>query len=469
MDALLYLTCGVEVLCYENDNDAFIPERWAQESLAILEENMVVAAMVHRDFSNDVANFGDVVNTRRPGEFAIRRKTDSDEVSEQDASATNVQVPLDQHIYTSFIIKDGEQSKSFKDLVQTYAMPAMQTIARAVDRAILGRAHAFLGNASGKLGDLSASTSKDYVLEVRKQMNDNKAYPNGRNLVLGSSSETSLLQNELFISAERRGDGGEALENARLGRILGFDTFMSQNVSDVATTGVQSVAGTVTNAASAGTTGSQTVSISGHEVVAGEYVVMAGDNQPTYATASTTSTGDTTAVTLNQALKYAVAAGAAVTVYEAHAVDGAYAVGYSKAIDIDGSSAMAQVGQLISFGTGASRRDYTVIEVEGTDSAYSVYLDRPLELALADDDAAFPGPAGALNLAFHRDAIALVTRPLVLPPSSTGVMAAIASYNDIAMRVTMQYDSKRQGTRVTMDCLAGVAILDERLGAVLLG
>ena len=30
------------------------------------------------------------------------------------------------------------------------------------------------------------------------------------------------------------GDGGTALENARLGRILGFDTWMDQNVNDIA-------------------------------------------------------------------------------------------------------------------------------------------------------------------------------------------------------------------------------------------
>jgi hypothetical protein len=29
------------ILCYANDNDALIPEIWANESLAILEENMV--------------------------------------------------------------------------------------------------------------------------------------------------------------------------------------------------------------------------------------------------------------------------------------------------------------------------------------------------------------------------------------------------------------------------------------------
>lgn len=32
--------------------DAFIPEEWARESLAILTENMVIAKLVHRDRRN---------------------------------------------------------------------------------------------------------------------------------------------------------------------------------------------------------------------------------------------------------------------------------------------------------------------------------------------------------------------------------------------------------------------------------
>ena len=87
--------------CYENDLDAFIPELWADEGLHMLEDNLVMANMVHRDFENQIAKFGDVVNTRRPGEFKIRRKKDGTTLVQQDAMATNVQVPLDQWFYSS--------------------------------------------------------------------------------------------------------------------------------------------------------------------------------------------------------------------------------------------------------------------------------------------------------------------------------------------------------------------------------
>ena len=100
------------VIPMANDNDCYVPEIWAMESLAIMQENMVAASLVHRDFSNEIAEYGDTVNTRRPTEFEAKRKTDTDDVTVQDAVSTNVAVQLNQHIHTSFTIKDGEQSKS---------------------------------------------------------------------------------------------------------------------------------------------------------------------------------------------------------------------------------------------------------------------------------------------------------------------------------------------------------------------
>lgn len=470
---LLYLSLACTV-CFANDNDAFIPEVWAMEGLAILEESMVMAALVHRDFSAQVANFGDVVNTRRPGTFRSQRKTDTDSVTSQDASSTNVRVPLDQHHYVSFIIKDGEATKSMAELIQIYLVPGMQTIARGVDRGLIGQVHKYLSTSdkrAGRLSSLSSANAKDFALEAREILNKNKAYPDGRNLVLAPASETSLLKTDLFIAANQRGDGGTALENATLGRILGFNTLMDVNVPSVTTTNADIATGTVTNALAAGGSGSQAVSVSGYEAQIGEFATVAGNDQPTIITAVTAST-NTTAVTLSENNKYATAASAVITVYKAADVKGAYAAGWTKEIVVDGWTATKapQVGQLIAFSTGGSRHTYTIIESYLSASGeQSLLLDRPLDSAVADNDLAFPGPAGAFNLAFHRDALALVSRPLAAPNSQFGVKAGVMSHNNVAMRVTMQYDSSVQGTRVTMDMLCGYAVLDTNLACVYLG
>jgi hypothetical protein len=460
------------VACFENNLDAYIPELWAQEGLAILEENMVMANLVHRDFESEVAKFGDVVNTRKPGEFKIRRKTDGTSLTQQDATATNVPVPLDQWFYSSFVIRDGEGSKSFQELTDIYLRPAMQTIARGIDRALLGRVHAFFGAPAarvGKLNGLTSANARDYVLEARERLNVNKAPVDGRRLVMSPTSETAMLKTDLFLKANERGDGGSALENAILGRILGFDTYMCQNVNYVVS-GADVAAGpyTVTEPHDAAYAGALECASISTDAENGEFMIVAGNDQPTWCLTHI----DSTSITLNEALKYATLDNAVVTRYKACGLAASYAIGYSKGIVLDAytTGKAPQVGQLLAFGaTAGTRHTYTVIESEDAGSTCTVYLDRPLAAAVDASHSAYPGPYGALNLAFHRDALALITRPLATPNQQAGVLAAVVPYNNIGMRVLMQYDINAGGTIVNCDILAGVAVLDSGLLVPLLG
>jgi N4-gp56 family major capsid protein len=455
-------------LCYANDNDALIPELWAQESLAILEENMVMANLVHRDFSPLVASYGDVVNTRRPSEFSTKRKAQSDSVVNQDATSTNVQVPLDQHVYVTFTIKDEEASLSFKELVSYYMEPAAMQMARTVDRILCGQVPQFATNAVGRLSEMSSANAKDWILDVREKMNINKAYPNGRNLVISPQAETEMLKTELFISAEKRGDGGTALEEARLGRVLGFDTYMDQNVNYRALSGGDTLTLNHTAGASAGDTGNKACTASSAATV-GAFVWFTGEGQPHEVKAIT---GTLTGITLVDEYKYDVSANAVGYAWEPAVVGATYAAKYDKGITLNtiASALLPLVGQLLAFGTdaGGDRKIYTIIEVDSVSAtSVIVWLDRPLEVGVTAADLAFPGPQGSMCFAFHRDALALVSRPLALPASALGVQAAVGSYNNLAMRVAMQYNISSQGTVVTLDMLCGVKTLDTNLGCVL--
>lgn len=439
-----------------------------------------MANLVHRDFSPMVASYGDVVNTRRPSEFETRRKSQSDSVESQDAQSTNVQVPLNQHVYVNFTIKDEEASMSFKELIQYYMQPAAMQMARTVDRVLVGQVHEFLDNAAGELATMSSSNAKNYVLDAREVMNVNKAYPNARNLIVSPQAETEMLKTELFIAADSRGDAGGALEEARLGRILGFDVFLDQNVPYCALSGADTNTLNHTDGASAGDTGNKACT-SATEVTNGEFVWFTGEGQPHVISAHTGSSS-TTGVTLVDEYDSAVSVNAVGYAFNAAAVDltghtsanasiTAYAAGYDKKIRLDGITASKKPvqGQLMAFATGNSRHTYTIIQVESVSTTCCyVWLDRPLSAALSDGDNAFPGPHGSMCLGFHRDAIALVNRPLATPANSLGVQSAVGSYNDLAMRVAMQYDIASQGTKVTLDMLMGVKVLDSNLGVVLL-
>ena len=436
-----------------------------------------MARLVHRDFSPEVANFGDIVNTRRPAEFVTKRKIDSDSVTEQDATTTNVAVPLDQHIYVTYIIKDGESSKSFQELVNMFMKPAAMQIARTVDRVLIGQAPAFLTNSVGRLLEMTSSTGRTFLIDADQKMNENKAYMDNRNLVLSPASRAALLGTDIFVAANQRGDGGTALERAQLGTIYGFDTYMDQNVPYRTAAAAEVVTGNHNTGAAIGATGNIAMYVASYVAVVGEYIWIESEGQAHEIKAKTDDATNTTGITLNNAYVNTVAAGSDITVYKSCDVNGAYAAGWSKSILLDGVAAnkLPVVGQIVSFGTtnGSDRHTYTIVETEtGTNGATTsvlVWLDRPLTAALADNDLAFPGIAGSFNLAFHRDALALVSRPLALPAGDLGVRTGLGIYNDIAMRITMQYDSSKQGTRVTHDILCGVKVLDTDLGCVLLG
>jgi hypothetical protein len=213
------------------------------------------------------------------------------------------------------------------------------------------------------------------------------------------------------------------------------------------------------------------VTITGHEVLVGEYVVVEGDGNPYVVSAATVGGGNTTAVTVIGGTKADIAGSAVITAYHSSDVNGAYAQGYAKRIVVDGQTAgkEVQIGQWLATGVGATRRVYTVIAAEVTSAGVSsVLLDRPLELALADNDLCFAGPSGGFNMGFVRSAIALVSRPLQEVSASHGASSAVASFDDLSIRVCMQYDIKSQGTQVTFDLLCGVAILDDRQAVILL-
>lgn len=454
---------------YSNDVDALIPEMWANESLAILQENMVAANLVHRDFQPEFAKFGDIVHTRRPGEFTAKRKVVSDSVTVQDATSTDVQVRLDQHVHVSFMIMDGEESLAFKDLVATYLAPAMLAQARFVDKIVLGQYSQFLANTYGSLGGLSTSNVKDRILGTRNVLNVNKAYTEGRNLVWCPSGETIALGLAEFTNAQDTGDDGTAQAEAFLGRKFGFQNWMCQNMADIATGNTTST-GAINNSSgyAKGTTSALTVDGITGAIATGTWLKIAGDDRPNQVTAHSETLGNTTSITLRYPLGAAVVNDAVITFYTPGAVNNGsgYAAGWTKFITIDGFTVAPKVGQIVSFKTSGTAAIYTIVDVSGTTG---ILLDRGLEAALSDDDPVNIGPAGQYNWAFHRDAVTLVVRPLKTPRPGAGAASAVVNHGGLSMRATITYNGSSQGHLVTLDMLCGVKTLDTNLGAVLLG
>lgn len=457
------------ILAYANSLDAYVPEVWAQESLMVLEANMVAANLVHRNFENLIAKQGDVVNTRQPGRFTAKKKIDTESVTDQDATATNVPVTLNQHLHTTFIIHDGEESKGFKQLRDEYLVPALWSIAQSVDQIVLGELYqcAAVGNTAGRLG--TANTKAD-LIDLRIDMNVRKVPVGPRHLIITPNQEGAFLNIADFTTADKIGDEGSVMREGSMGRRFGFNIFMAQNspsltASDIAATTLNQV----NNAAGypAGTT-VMTIELGTGAWVPGQWFTVAGDMAPQMAI-STVGAASPTSVTFTPGLKNAVANDAAITVYDHALIDDTadYAVNWHKEMTIDNNTLAPRVGQMASHGVTAA----TLVPYGIQDGATTVLvqLNRPTELLLSDDDKLFLGPPGEFGFAFHPNVLALVSRPLALPDPRAGALSANVNFNGLSVRVVITYDGTAQGHRVTIDLLCGVKTLDTDLGQVLLG
>jgi hypothetical protein len=450
---------------YDNDLDALTPEFWANEGLMLLEENMVAGNLVFRNYENIIADVGDVVNANIPSEFKIRRKGVNDDVVIQDAVSTKIPIVMDQHFHSSFMIKDSERSMAIKGLIETYLVPAVGSISRGVDRAVLGLTPQFFPNFFGQLGGMTKSNAADYLLGSRTIMNNLK-WGSNRNMLLTPESESKILADKDLITADKVGDEGTTLREASLGKKYGLSSFMAQNTSYVKKSLTDYVEGAV-NYASGYLAGATTITIDGFAaaIANGSYVTIAGSMYP-HRVVSTIGGATPTSMVITPGLVEDVIDNAVVTSYTPCAVNmvGGYAAGYSKEIEIDGFTRAPQVGQILGIGTDV----YTIIEITVSGSTAAVLLNTTLKTACADNADVYLGPAGSYNLGFIHSAIALVTRPLALP--ITGLArSAVAVKNNLAMRTVITYDGKKQGHLVTVDILCGTKVLDVNRGVVMFG
>lgn len=455
----------VAIRVFANSVDPFIPELWAQEGLAVLEENMVIGQLVHRDFENVIQSYGDVVNTRRPGTFTPNRKGVNDDVTMQDVTSTNVAVPLNQHSEVTFMIRDVEQSYSFKDLVSIYLQEAVISQARLIDQILMGQYNQFYPNFLGYNGAITSSTAKDLILDVRNKMNINKAYVGGRSMIWGPNSETAVLKDEGFTSAEKVGDGGQALQTANIGHKLGFDHYMGQNAPSVGAVTTSS-AGAINGALSAGETTLVVDGFTGTAIVPNQFIEINNDCYRVVS-ASLTSSNTTGIVIASPGLRRAAADNAVINPVTKGTVNfsAGYAAGYAGKITVTGPTIFYQAGQTVVIGTSTSADPYTVVQADSANN--TILLDRPLDAAVANSANVHPSGEGEYNFAFHRNAMALVVRPLA--PAPVGVRSAVISHNGLSMRATISYNPTKQGLQVTLDMLFGVKVLDTNLGCVLIG
>lgn len=208
-----------------NTLTAYTPEMWSKTSLSLLREKIVMPPLVRIDFSTDLAQAGDTVNTRKPATLTANTVNTITGVTVQDVSATNVPVTLNSHKESTFKISDREATRSLKNLTNEYLDPAMLAIANAVDSSLLG----LYTDITTVITVASGGSWATMLGAVRTRMNKNKVQEQDRRLVLSNDDEGNIGNLPNLQQFQQSGDNN-ALRTGGIGRLKNFDTYRADNV-----------------------------------------------------------------------------------------------------------------------------------------------------------------------------------------------------------------------------------------------
>jgi hypothetical protein len=368
-------------------NNSFVTAQdIAREALPILKNNMVMAELVHRDYAAAFSKKGDTVQVKKPPVFAAV-DFDGDLAGEhQDITFGSVLVTLDTISDVTVDITSKESTLNVENFMADIGEPAMIALAQKIDTKLMALYRDIPYTAG------SAGTTPDALEDFanpRKVLNLNKCPVDARSLVFDPTAGAKLGILEAIIHAEKSGTTA-ALRQGSMGRILGFDTYESQNIithtkGDLATT-----------AAITGTAG------------AFQATIATGGN------AKTAKKGDLFTI--------------------------ADLTGYTFTVTEDSTTLADGSGTLKFYPALPANVSGKVITVTANHTA---------------------------NLAFHRSAFALVTRPLA-PARGAGESFTL-DFDGLAIRVTFGYDVDKKTDSVSFDCLYGVKTLYPELACRLLG
>ena len=246
-------------------NTFLTPSIIANEALMVLQANMVMADLVHRDYSSEFVNVGDTITVRKPANFVAKNFTGT--VSAQDATEDSVTVKMDRFRDVTAKVTSKQMTLDIKNFSEQIIQPAMRAIAQAVDEDLLASAVQFAG---ASVAATANPTDLKDIANLAKTLDLNKVPVDQRRLVLHPTHKYNYAMTDNLSKVSYSGDS-ETLRDALLGRVYTLDTYMDQNAPDTSA----ATAGTAKSYKVTGTAGDTKVSLSSVETASA--TVKAGD------------------------------------------------------------------------------------------------------------------------------------------------------------------------------------------------
>lgn len=221
--------------------DAFIPEIWDAAVYRTLEDNLV-ARKICRNYSNKVKKAGDVIHFNGLAEPSVAPYTG--EVAYETLVAGTVSLLIDQQNYYGFDVTDVEEAMANVDLKGSQAERAGYALKKACDTYIM-KLYSEAGNSIPDDDDCDTATIISDIGLMKQKLAENNVNENDMWLVIPPwvQLKLELAGIKFSINEGINGKGG-----MMWAKVLGFDTFVTNQVHESASTPVSHIMGGSYNA-----------------------------------------------------------------------------------------------------------------------------------------------------------------------------------------------------------------------------
>ncbi len=201
----------------------------ARLTLPRLLENLVFPNLCYRDLEQDITGrkLGDTIQIRKPVNLVAHDFDPATGVTNQNIHEDTVDFTLNRIATVDVGIEALEGASSLETLEQVFIQPAAAALAEKINQEGLSL-YRDIPYTVGTPG-VTPSTLADFSA-ARKALNLNKAPVAGRCAVWDAEADAAFTSLDCLVHADKAGQN-EALREGSIGRIMGFDNYMSQGVN----------------------------------------------------------------------------------------------------------------------------------------------------------------------------------------------------------------------------------------------
>lgn len=389
-----------------SNNSLLTPSIITKETLVILENNLVAAGKVNRQFENQFVKIGASLTVRKPNKFTVSSGPGL-QIQNIVEPSTSITISNQKHVDFQFTMQD--LTLTIEEFSERYLKPAASRLASQLDYDTITAGFQFF-NEVGTPGTVPSSFAS--LAAVGQRMDEGAVPQDGRVLILGPAAYWSLatgLTSNIFVTSV-----AEPAFKGFLAKLANMEIYLDQNIQ-AQTVGAYAGTPVVNGAAQTGSnlvTNGWTASITGLLNI-GDVFTIAG------VFAANPQNQQSTGALQN------------------------FVVTSTASSDSGGNSTIGIYPPIVTSG------------------AYQTVTVSPANLATITVKGA-AGVSYAQNIAFTKDAIGLVTVPMEIPGGVD--FAARQMYKNVSMRIVRAYDITNDVIPCRTDILYGVACFYPELG-----